>query len=229
MFPLRRSARWPTPTPAPRPPNCAGRSASPSTTTGSTTCSLCCNLALLTGKVGRYGCGSSPLRGQNNVQGGGDMGALPNKLPGFQDVTEPRASPQKFETLGRDDPSENEAWHLTQMIDAIDRGDDDVAVLHRRESGAGRRRRDAHRTRAGESSTIWWCQEIFLTKTAQMAHVVLPARRPGARATAPSPTASAAYSAFARRRSAGRRAGRHLDPARRAAQRWARITGAPTV
>ena len=44
------------------------------------------NLALLTGHVGRYGSGLNPLRGQNNVQGGGDMGALPNKSPGFQDV-----------------------------------------------------------------------------------------------------------------------------------------------
>ena len=44
------------------------------------------NLALLTGHVGRYGSGLNPLRGQNNVQGGGDMGAIPNKLPGFQDV-----------------------------------------------------------------------------------------------------------------------------------------------
>src|SRR5260370_385789 len=42
------------------------------------------NLALLTGKVGRYGCGLNPLRGQNNVQGGGDMGAIPNRLPGVQ-------------------------------------------------------------------------------------------------------------------------------------------------
>ena len=41
------------------------------------------NLALLTGKVGRYGCGLNPLRGQNNVQGGGDMGAIPARLPGF--------------------------------------------------------------------------------------------------------------------------------------------------
>jgi predicted molibdopterin-dependent oxidoreductase YjgC len=44
------------------------------------------SLALLTGHVGRYGSGLVPIRGQNNVQGGGDMGALPNKLPGFQDV-----------------------------------------------------------------------------------------------------------------------------------------------
>jgi hypothetical protein len=39
------------------------------------------NLALLTGKVGRYGCGSTKLRGQNNVQGGGDMGAIPARMP----------------------------------------------------------------------------------------------------------------------------------------------------
>ncbi len=44
------------------------------------------NLALVTGHVGRYGSGLNPLRGQNNVQGGGDMGAIPNKLPGFQDI-----------------------------------------------------------------------------------------------------------------------------------------------
>ena len=44
------------------------------------------NLALLCGHVGRYGSGLNPLRGQNNVQGGGDMGAIPNRLPGFQDI-----------------------------------------------------------------------------------------------------------------------------------------------
>ena len=44
------------------------------------------NLALLTGHVGRWGSGINPLRGQNNVQGGGDMGALPDRLPGFQHV-----------------------------------------------------------------------------------------------------------------------------------------------
>ncbi len=44
------------------------------------------NLALLTGHVGRYASGINPLRGQNNVQGGGDMGALPDRLPGFQHV-----------------------------------------------------------------------------------------------------------------------------------------------
>ena len=44
------------------------------------------NLALFTGHVGKYGSGLNPLRGQNNVQGGGDMGAIPDRLPGFQHV-----------------------------------------------------------------------------------------------------------------------------------------------
>src|SRR5206468_9807118 len=44
------------------------------------------NLGLLCGHVGRWGSGLNPLRGQNNVQGGGDMGAIPNRLPGFQDI-----------------------------------------------------------------------------------------------------------------------------------------------
>ena len=50
------------------------------------------SLALLTGHVGRYGSGVVPLRGQNNVQGGGDMGALPNKLPGFPGCRRRRAA-----------------------------------------------------------------------------------------------------------------------------------------
>ena len=57
------------------------------------------NLALLTGHVGRYGSGLVPLRGQNNVQGGGDMGAIPNKLTGFQDVETDLAARGRFEAV----------------------------------------------------------------------------------------------------------------------------------
>ena len=45
------------------------------------------NLAMMTGKIGREGCGVNPLRGQNNVQGACDMGAQPNVYPGYQKVT----------------------------------------------------------------------------------------------------------------------------------------------
>ncbi|NIW38331.1 MAG: molybdopterin-dependent oxidoreductase, partial [Gemmatimonadetes bacterium] len=48
-----------------------------------------CNLALMTGNIGREGTGINPMRGQNNIQGAGDCGALPNNYPGFQPVTDP--------------------------------------------------------------------------------------------------------------------------------------------
>ena len=64
------------------------------------------NLALLTGHVGRYGSGLNPLRGQNNVQGGGDMGAIPEqaaRLPGRRG----RRHPRTFRGgVGRADPPE---------------------------------------------------------------------------------------------------------------------------
>ena len=89
-----------------------------------------CNLALLTGQVGRYGAGLSPLRGQNNVQGGGDMGALPNKLPGFQDVTD-GAARAKFEP-GR--PSSRSrsmfrAWAKSRGADRSSRPSRNQAVV----------------------------------------------------------------------------------------------------
>ena len=64
------------------------------------------NLGLLTGKVGRPGCGLNPLRGQNNVQGGGDMGALPDRLPGFQPVENDDARAQVRALWGVHDPAE---------------------------------------------------------------------------------------------------------------------------
>ena len=51
------------------------------------------------GHVGRYGSGLNPLRGQNNVQGGGDMGAIPNKLPGFQDIENDPEACARFEEV----------------------------------------------------------------------------------------------------------------------------------
>ena len=62
------------------------------------------NLALVTGKVGKWGSGLQPLRGQNNVQGGGDMGAIPNKLPGFQEILDDVARGEVRRRLGLVDP-----------------------------------------------------------------------------------------------------------------------------
>ena len=56
------------------------------------------NLAILTGRVGtERGCGVNPLRGQNNVQGASDMGALPDLFPGYQPVADEEAA-GRFET-----------------------------------------------------------------------------------------------------------------------------------
>ena len=81
-----------------------------------------CNLALLTGHVGRWGSGLVPLRGQNNVQGGGDMGALPNKLPGFQDLSDTTIR-SKFEAVYGREINPTPGLHLTLMFEAMERGD----------------------------------------------------------------------------------------------------------
>src|SRR5436309_16116707 len=81
------------------------------------------NLGLLTGKVGRYGCGLNPLRGQNNVQGGGDMGAIPARLPGFQDLQDP-AIHQKFSSAwGGATFPDKKGYHLSEMFEAMEHGE----------------------------------------------------------------------------------------------------------
>jgi formate dehydrogenase major subunit len=131
-----------------------------------------CNLALLTGQVGRYGAGLSPLRGQNNVQGGGDMGALPNKLPGFQDVTDTDAR-VKFDTEWGVTVPPDDGWHLTQMFDAMERGDlRSVFVI-----GENPAQSEADVSRAVdllEGLDHLVVLDIHLTKTAELADVVLP-------------------------------------------------------
>jgi len=131
-----------------------------------------CNLALLTGQVGRYGAGLSPLRGQNNVQGGGDMGALPNKLPGFQDVTDFVARAKFDAEWGVTVPAEN-GWHLTQMFDAMEQGDlRSVFVI-----GENPAQSEADVSRAVDllsNLDHLVVLDIHLTKTAELADVVLP-------------------------------------------------------
>jgi len=131
------------------------------------------NLALLTGHVGRYGSGLNPLRGQNNVQGGGDMGALPDKLPGGQNVEDP-GHRARFEAIwGRPIPPKR-GWHLSGMFEAMERGDLTALYL----IGENPAQSEADCARASRLLSGLEClvvQDIFLTATAAMAHVVLPA------------------------------------------------------
>ena len=132
-----------------------------------------CNLSLLTGHIGRWGSGLVPLRGQNNVQGGGDMGALPNKLPGFQDVTDDTAR-AKFEAAwGVPVPAEN-GIHLTLMFEAMETGDISAAYVIGENPADSEA--DAHHARKMlEGLDTLVVQDIFMTRTAELADVVLPA------------------------------------------------------
>jgi len=131
------------------------------------------NLALLTGKVGRYACGLNPLRGQNNVQGGGDMGAIPHHLPGFQDIRDD-ALRAKFERAWGVTISGQRGLRLNEMFDAIEGGElRSLYVI-----GENPLVSEADRTRAEHllrSLDHLVVQDIFLTQTAELAHVVLPA------------------------------------------------------
>ena len=132
------------------------------------------NLALLTGHVGRYGSGLNPLRGQNNVQGGGDMGAIPNKLPGFQDIERDHEARARFEQAWGVHIQPRYGWHLTQMFEAMERGE--LRALYVVGENPAQSEADAKHTRKLlESLDHIVVQDIFLTKTAELADVVLPA------------------------------------------------------
>ncbi len=132
------------------------------------------NLALLTGHVGRYGSGLNPLRGQNNVQGGGDMGAIPNKLPGGQDV-EDEAWRARFERVWGGTPiPPKRGWHLSQMFEAMEHGD--LRALYVIGENPAQSEADCARAMHLLSRLDHVVvQDMFLTKTCDYAHVVLPA------------------------------------------------------
>jgi formate dehydrogenase major subunit len=132
------------------------------------------NLSLLTGHVGVYGSGLNPLRGQNNVQGGGDMGAIPNKLPGFQDIEKDAAAREKFERAWGVPITPKYGWHLTQMFHAMERGEM-RAVYVIGENPASSEADATHATPLLENLDCLIVQDIFMTKTAELADVVLPA------------------------------------------------------
>jgi formate dehydrogenase major subunit len=131
------------------------------------------NLALLTGHVGRYGSGLQPLRGQNNVQGGGDMGALPNRLPGFQEILDP-AVRAKFDAAWGSTIPPHHGLHLTGMFEAMEYGE--LTALYCVGENPAQGEADQQRAiRLLEGLDHLVVQDLFLTRTAELADVVLPA------------------------------------------------------
>ena len=130
------------------------------------------NLALLTGHVGRWGSGVCPLRGQNNVQGGGDMGALPNNLPGGHDVENPKSREQWERLWGAPIPHKR-GWHLSRMFEEMEHGKFHALYV----VGENPAQSEADQTRTmnllgGLEHLV--VQDMFLTRTGELAHVVLP-------------------------------------------------------
>lgn len=131
------------------------------------------NLALLTGHVGKFASGLNPLRGQNNVQGGGDMGALPDRFPGFQHV-EVEANRRKFEQAWNATIPPKRGWNLTGMLEAMKRGDlRALLVLGENPLQSEADRHHAEKALTGLDFLV--VQDLVLTPTAELAHVVLPA------------------------------------------------------
>ncbi|MDR1962065.1 MAG: formate dehydrogenase subunit alpha [Gracilibacteraceae bacterium] len=130
------------------------------------------NLAMLTGNVGKENSGVNPLRGQNNVQGGCDMGALPDCFPGYQKVTDLEIR-RKFEKSWGISLSPQEGLMLPQMLDACVAGQ--VKGMYIMGEDPLSTDADSSHVRAALTALDFLVvQDIFLTETAKLADVVLP-------------------------------------------------------
>ena len=132
------------------------------------------NLAMLTGNIGKPGSGVNPLRGQNNVQGACDMGALPNVFTGYQPVNNPDIR-KKFEDAWGYPLNPNPGITLTEMIDAAHQKRLKSAFLVIGENPLLSDPGTQHTTEAFNNLEFFVVQDIFLSETAKMADVVLPA------------------------------------------------------
>ena len=134
------------------------------------------NLAMLTGQIGRPGTGVNPLRGQDNVQGACDMGALPNVFSGYQPVTE-MAHREKFaKAYGMEVEAVSPRIGLTlvEMTQAIEDGRLRGMVILGENPIAGDPNA-AHVSAALKQLDFLAVIEIFPSETTELAHMILPA------------------------------------------------------
>ncbi|MHB8946180.1 MAG: molybdopterin oxidoreductase family protein, partial [Bacillota bacterium] len=141
-------------------------------TTGTDNVQTVANLAMLTGNIGRPGTGVNPLRGQNNVQGACDVGALPNVFPGYQAVTNADAR-AKFEKAWAAKLSDKPGLTVTEVINAAVRGE--IKGLYVMGENPMVSDPDLNHVREALGDLdLLVVQDIFLTETAKLADIVLP-------------------------------------------------------
>jgi formate dehydrogenase alpha subunit len=143
-------------------------------TTGTDNVLSLANLAMLCGHVGKPGSGINPLRGQNNVQGACDMGALPDVYAGYQKVDDPGAR-EKFEKAWGVQLPTREGLTVIEMIDAAARGELKAMYI----MGENPMLSDPdinHVKDALANLDLLVVQDIFINETAELATVVFPAQ-----------------------------------------------------
>ena len=131
------------------------------------------NLALLTGNVGRESTGVNPLRGQNNVQGACDLGALSNVYPGYQSVDDPAMKEKFSKAWGVDELSDEVGLTVVEMFNNA--GEDIKGMYIIGENPVISDPDQKHIEEALDSLEFLVVEDIFLTETAEHADVVLPA------------------------------------------------------
>lgn len=135
------------------------------------------NLMMLTGNIGKPGSGVNPLRGQNNVQGASDMGGLPDVFSGYQKVTDQEALSRMMSLWGVEEMAGAAPGRtVTEMIEILADEPGRIKCLYLLGENPMLSDPDLHRVRAAlENVEFMVSQEIFLSETAQLADVVLPA------------------------------------------------------
>ena len=133
-------------------------------------------LALMTGQIGRPGTGLHPLRGQNNVQGASDAGLIPMMLPDYQHVSKPEVR-ERFEKAWKLAPGtldDKVGLTVVEVMHAIKHGD--IRGMYVQGENPAMSDPDANHARAALAALDHLVvQDIFLTETAYLADVILPA------------------------------------------------------
>jgi len=143
-------------------------------TSGTDNVKSCANLAMLTGNMGVPGGGVNPLRGQNNVQGACDLGGLPNVYPGYQNVTVPELKDKFEQAWGVEGLSDKAGMKVTEMIPAACEGS--LRALYVMGENPLVSDPDVNHARhCLEQLDFLVVQDIFLSETAELADVILPA------------------------------------------------------